>query len=205
MNPEGSRARRDAMLRSRQEIPGSGEVTGLLRAWGEGDLLARDRLMPLVYAELRRRAATYIRRERIDHTLQPTALVNEAYLRLVNQRQVNWQCRAQFFGLAAKLMRNLLVDYVRERRAAKRGGGQYNLSLNYADQTTRQSEIDLIALDEALNRLSALSERQSRIVELRYFSGLTIPETAEALGISSATVEREWSAARAWLYSELSR
>jgi len=102
-------------------------------------------------------------------------------------------------------MRNLLVDYVRERRAAKRGGGQYHLSLNHADQTTRQSEIDLIALDEALNRLSALSERQSRIVELRYFSGLTIPETAEALGISSATVEREWSAARAWLYSELSR
>jgi RNA polymerase sigma factor (TIGR02999 family) len=183
----------------------TGNITQLLLKWSDGDQTALDQLMPLVYDELRQLARSYLRRRGNQHSMEPTALVNEAYLRLVNQHQVNWQCRAQFFGLAAKLMRNLLVDYVRERRAAKRGGGQYNLSLNHADQTTRQSEIDLIALDEALNRLSALSERQSRIVELRYFSGLTIPETAEALGISSATVEREWSAARAWLYSELSR
>jgi RNA polymerase sigma factor (TIGR02999 family) len=183
----------------------TGNITQLLLKWNDGDQTALDQLMPMVYDELRQLARSYLRRRGNQHSMEPTALVNEAYLRLVNQRQVNWQCRAQFFGLAAKLMRNLLVDYVRERRAAKRGGGQYHLSLNYADQTTRQSEIDLIALDEALNRLSALSERQSRIVELRYFSGLTIPETAEALGISSATVEREWSAARAWLYSELSR
>jgi RNA polymerase sigma factor (TIGR02999 family) len=183
----------------------TGNITQLLLKWSDGDQTALDQLMPLVYDELRQLARSYLRRRGNQHSMEPTALVNEAYLRLVNQRQVNWQCRAQFFGLAAKLMRNLLVDYVRERRAAKRGGGQYHLSLNYADQTTRQSEIDLIALDEALNRLSALSERQSRIVELRYFSGLTVPETAEALGISRATVEREWSAARAWLYSELSR
>jgi RNA polymerase sigma factor (TIGR02999 family) len=183
----------------------TGNITQLLLKWSDGDQTALDQLMPLVYDELRQLARSYLRRRGNQHSMEPTALVNEAYLRLVNQHQVNWQCRAQFFGLAAKLMRNLLVDYVRERRAAKRGGGQYHLSLNHADQTTRQSEIDLIALDEALNRLSALSERQSRIVELRYFSGLTIPETAEALGISSATVEREWSVARAWLYSELSR
>jgi RNA polymerase sigma factor (TIGR02999 family) len=183
----------------------TGNITQLLLKWSDGDQTALDQLMPLVYDELRQLARSYLRRRGNQHSMEPTALVNEAYLRLVNQHQVNWQCRAQFFGLAAKLMRNLLVDYVRERRAAKRGGGQYHLSLNYADQTTRQSEIDLIALDEALNRLSALSERQSRIVELRYFSGLTVPETAEALGISRATVEREWSAARAWLYSELSR
>jgi RNA polymerase sigma-70 factor, ECF subfamily len=156
---------------------------------------------------LRQLARSYLRRRGNRHSMQPTALVNEAYLRLVNQREVDWRNRAQFFGLAAKLMRDLLVDHVRERRAAKRGGGKYNLSLTYADQTERrpQSEIDLIALDEALNRLSALSERQGRIVELRFFGGLTIPETAAALGISHATIEREWSAARAWLYSELSR
>jgi RNA polymerase sigma factor (TIGR02999 family) len=146
----------------------TGNITQLLLKWSDGDKTALDQLMPLVYDELRQLARSYLRRRGNQHSMEPTALVNEAYLRLVNQRQVNWQCRAQFFGLAAKLMRNLLVDYVRERRAAKRGGGQYHLSLNYADQTTRQSEIDLIALDEALNRLSALSERQSRIVELRY-------------------------------------
>jgi RNA polymerase sigma factor (TIGR02999 family) len=146
----------------------TGNITQLLLKWSDGDQTALDQLMPLVYDELRQLARIYLRRRGNQHSMEPTALVNEAYLRLVNQRQVNWQCRAQFFGLAAKLMRNLLVDYVRERRAAKRGGGQYHLSLNYADQTTRQSEIDLIALDEALNRLSALSERQSRIVELRY-------------------------------------
>jgi RNA polymerase sigma-70 factor, ECF subfamily len=185
----------------------AGNITELLLKWGDGDQTALDQLMPFVYDDLRRLARSYLRWRGNRHSMQPTALVNEAYLRLVNQRQVDWRNRAQFFGLAAKLMRNLLVDYVRERRAAKRGGGQYNLSLTYVDQAERraQSEIDLIALDEALNRLSALSARQSRIIELRFFGGLTIPETAEALGISHATVEREWNAARAWLYSELSR
>src|SRR5262245_58492301 len=167
--------------------------------------------MPLVYDELRQLARSYLRRRGNQHSLQPTALVNEAYLRLVNQRQVNWRNRAQFFGLAAKMMRDLLVDHVRNRRAAKRGGGEYHLSLTYADQTVPragakpESEIDLIALDEALNRLAALSPRQSRVVELRFFGGLTFPETAAALGISHATVESEWSAARAWLYNELSQ
>ncbi len=162
--------------------------------------------MPLVYDELRRLARSLLRQRGAQHSLQPTALVNEAYLRLVNQRQINWRNRAQFFGLAAKLMRNLLVDHVRERRAAKRGGGQYNLSLTYADQAAQpQKEIDLIALDEALDRLAALSLQQSRIVELRFFGGLTIPETAAAIGVSHATVEREWSVARAWLFTELSK
>jgi RNA polymerase sigma-70 factor, ECF subfamily len=185
----------------------TGNITQLLLKWSGGDQAALDQLMPLVYDELRQLARSYLRRRGNRHSMQPTALVNEAYLRLVNPREVDWRNRAQFFGLAAKLMRDLLVDHVRERRAAKRGGGKYNLSLTYADQTERrpQSEIDLIALDEALNRLSALSERQGRIVELRFFGGLTIPETAAALGISHATIEREWSAARAWLYSELSR
>jgi RNA polymerase sigma factor (TIGR02999 family) len=175
--------------------------------WSEGDQTALNQLMPLVYDELRQLARSYLRRRGNNYSLQPTALVNEAYLRLVNQHQVDWRNRAQFFGLAAKVMRNLLVDHVRERNAAKRGGGQYNLSLTCVDQAERRTtpDIDLIALDEALNRLSAMSVRQGRIVELRFFGGLTIPETAEVLGTSHATIEREWSAARAWLYSELSR
>lgn len=182
-------------------------ITQLLLRWSTGDQSALDELMPLVYDELRQLARSFLRRRGNHYTLQTTVLVNEAYLRLVNQRQTNWQNRAQFFGLAAQLMRNLLVDYVRQRRAAKRGGGQYDLSLIYADQAARQPEpeIDLIALDEALTRLATLSPQQSRIVELRFFGGLTILETAAALGISHATVEREWSAARAWLYGQLSK
>jgi RNA polymerase sigma factor (TIGR02999 family) len=180
-------------------------ITQLLLKWSEGDQSALDQLMPLVYDELRQLARSYLRRHARNLTMQPTVLVNEAYLRLINQRQVTWENRAQFFGLASKLMRNLLVDYVRQRRAAKRGGGDYNLSLTYADKAAQrpESEIDLIALDEALSRLATLSPQQSRIVELRFFGGLTIPETASAMGISHATVEREWSAARAWLYSQL--
>ncbi len=180
-------------------------ITQLLLKWSEGDQSALNQLMPMVYDELRQLARSYLRRHARNHTMQPTVLVNEVYLRLINQRQVTWENRAQFFGLASKLMRNLLVDYVRQRRAAKRGGGDYNLSLTYADQAAQrpESEIDLIALDEALSRLATLSPQQSRIVELRFFGGLTIPETASAMGISHATVEREWSAARAWLYSQL--
>ena len=186
-------------------------ITQLLLKWSDGDQSALDQLMPLVYDELRKLARSYLRRHAHNHTMQPTVLVNEAYLRLVNQKQVSWENRAQFFGLASKLMRNLLVDYARQRQAAKRGGGDYHLSLTYADkaaqqpQTGSQSEIDLIALDEALSRLAALSPQQSQIVELRFFGGLTIPETASAMGISHATVEREWSAARAWLYSQLNK
>jgi len=181
------------------------EITQLLLKWNDGDPTALDQLMPLVYDELRQLARSYLRRHANNQSLQPTALVNEAYLRLVNQQQVNWRNRAQFFGLAAKLMRNLLVDHVRERRAEKRGGGEYHLSLTYADQVARrpESEVDLVALNEALDRLAALSPQKSQVVELRFFGGLTIPETAEVLGISHATVEREWSAARAWLFKEL--
>jgi RNA polymerase sigma factor (TIGR02999 family) len=181
-------------------------ITQLLLKWSDGDQAALDQLMPLVYDELRKLARSYLRRQGNNHTMQPTVLVNEAYLRLVNQRQVSWENRAQFFGLASKLMRNLLVDYARQRGAAKRGGGDYHMSLTFAEKVIpqSQSEIDLIALDEALNKLAALSPQQSKIVELRFFGGLTIPETASAIGVSHATVEREWSAARAWLYSQLS-
>ncbi len=182
-------------------------ITQLLLKWNDGDAGALDQLMPLVYDELRQMARAFLRRNDNHYSIQPTLLVNEAYLKLVNQQQVSWQCRAQFFGLAARLMRHLLIDYYRERQAEKRGGGEYHLSLAHAEQVAQQAEnaVDLLALDEALTRLAALSPQQSRIVELRYFSGLTIPETAEVLGISHATVEREWSAARAWLYKELSR
>jgi RNA polymerase sigma factor (TIGR02999 family) len=181
------------------------EITRLLLKWNDGDPTALDQLMPLVYDELRHLARTYLRRQPNTPSLQPTAVVNEAYLRLVNQQAVSWQNRAQFFGLAARLIRNLLVDHVRERRADKRGGGEYQLSLTYADRAApqAQSTLDLLALHEALDRLTALSPQKSRVIELRYFGGLTISETAEVLGISQSTVEREWSAARAWLFKEL--
>jgi RNA polymerase sigma-70 factor (ECF subfamily) len=203
MNPEGSRARRDAMLRSRQEIPGSGEVTGLLRAWGEGDLLARDRLMPLVYAELRRRAATYIRRERIDHTLQPTALVNEAYLRLVGQERVVWQDRAHFFGIAAQMMRRILVDYARGRGRTKRFAAAIRVELDDRIAACERRDCELLLVDRALTELTAVDPRQGQIVELRYFGGLNEGEVAEALGISRSTVTREWRIAKGWLYRRI--
>ncbi|MFN0086740.1 MAG: sigma-70 family RNA polymerase sigma factor [Blastocatellia bacterium] len=182
-------------------------ITQLLLKWNAGDQAALDQLMPLVYDELRKLARSFIRRHGPQMSLQPTALVNEAYLRLVNQRHVSWQNRAQFFGLAAKLMRNMLVDHIRERRAQKRGGGERHLSLAYADQETRKppQTLDLLALDEALTRLAELSPQQARIIELRFFAGLTIQEATEVLGVSHATVEREWSAARAWLFTELNR
>lgn len=181
------------------------EITQLLIKWSEGDETALNQLMPLVYDELRSLARSYLRRQAHQNTLQPTALVNEAYLRLVNQRHVNWQSRAQFFGLAAKVMRNLLVDHVRQRNAEKRGGGACDLSLSYAERAGQQEDFNLLALDEALERLAALSPQQGRIIELRYFGGLTIPETAHVLGISHATVEREWSMARTWLFCELNK
>jgi len=179
-------------------------ISQLLLRWSDGDSLAREKLMPLVYNELRRLARKYLRHERANHTLQPTALVNEAYLRLVDQHSVLWQNRAQFFGLAAKLMRNILVDHARSREAAKRGGQHYSVSVSELDRFSKSSEVDLVVLHEALERLAAYDNQKSRIVELRFFGGLTIEETAKVLGISHATVERDWKMARAWLRRELS-
>ena len=179
-------------------------VTQLLKAWNEGDESALEKLMPLVLDELRRLAGNYLRRERANHTLQPTALVNEAFLRLVDQK-ARWQNRAQFFGVAAQLMRRILVDHARTHQAQKRGGSdQQRLSLTNLDRAAEKPEIDLLALHEALNELAELDPQQSRIVELKFFGGLSIEETAEVLGIGHATVERDWKMARAWLRSKLS-
>jgi RNA polymerase sigma factor (TIGR02999 family) len=176
------------------------EVTALLRDWSGGDRAALERLMPLVYQELRRLAASYLRVERPDHTLQPTALVHEAYLRLVDQRGVNWQNRAHFFGIAAQMMRRILVDHARRRQAAKRDATALRLEAN-GGEAGRDPE--LLALDQALCGLESLDARQARIVELRFFGGLTVEETAEVAGVSPATVKREWRTARAWLAREI--
>ena len=178
------------------------DLTGLLRAWAEGDLVARDRVVPVVYAELHRQARRYLGREAPGITLQTTDLVHEAYLRLVGQHS-EWRSRAQFFGLAGQLMRRILVDHARMRGAAKRGGSAVQVSFKEEDVGHAAEEIDLVDLDEALVRLAARDPQQSRIVELRYFSGLAIEETAEVLGISPATVKRDWVMARAWLKREL--
>jgi RNA polymerase sigma factor (TIGR02999 family) len=181
----------------------SGPVTQLLLAWSYGDRAALERLIPVVYPELRRIAGRYLRRERIGHTLQPTALVNEAYLKLINQEHAHWQSRAQFFGVAAQLMRRILVDHARTRGAAKRGGGVTPVTLLDAAGGSPPRGVEVIALDAALTRLTSLYPEQGRLVELRYFGGLTIEETAEAMGISSATVKRQWTVARAWLLRDL--
>jgi RNA polymerase sigma factor (TIGR02999 family) len=184
---------------------GSGpDVTQMLRAWREGDRAAGEKLLPVVYAELHRRAAAAMRREGEGHTLQPTALVNEAYMKLVDQRQSHWQNRAQFYGIAAQLMRRILIDHARERLAAKRGGGAKAVTLS-GIEAARPADVsvDVLELHEALERLTALDERQAKVVELRYFGGLSVEETAEVLGISPATVKREWATARAWLRREL--
>lgn len=178
-------------------------ITVLLERWSNGERGALDELVPQVYKELRRLARNYIRRERQDHTLQPTALINEVFLRLIDQKDVKWQNRAHFFGIAANLMRRILVDHARKHQAAKRGGAHYSLSLSKADHIGRQSSVDLLAVHLALQQLEALDLQQSRIVELRFFGGLTIEETAEVLSVSSATVEREWRMARSWLRHEL--
>ncbi len=183
--------------------PSPGEVTRILQACGKGDQQAFDKLMPVVYEELRRLAKQHLRRERPDHTLQATALVHEAYLRLVDQRAVTWQNRAHFFGVAAQLMRRILVDYARRRQAAKRGGAALKVSLNELVLAAEERSEEVVALDEALERLAAMDPRQGRVVELRIFSGLTVEETAEVLGISPATVKREWTMARAWLSREI--
>ncbi len=179
------------------------EITELLRQWTDGRADALDRLLPHVHAELRRLAASYMRRERADHTLQPTALVNEAFLKLVDQRAVRWQNRAHFFGIAAQAMRRILTDHARAYAAGKRGSGERPVELHEAMAVAGLPDTDILALDEALTRLAAFDPQQSRIVELRFFAGMTMQETAEALGISPATVGRDWTLARAWLFAEL--
>lgn len=164
-----------------------------------------DKLMPVVYDELRRQAARYLRREHAGHTLQTTALIHEAYVRLVDQHNVQWQNRAQFFGMAAQMMRRILVDHARTKKRAKRGGSDIKVSLADATIPVEEQNLDVVALDEALNRLAEIDEQQSRVVELRFFSGLTVEETAEVMHISPATVKRDWSMAKAWLHRELSR
>jgi RNA polymerase sigma factor (TIGR02999 family) len=179
-------------------------VTELLRAWSSGDAGAGERLMPLVYEELRRRAERYLRRERRDHTLQPTALVHETYLRLVDQKRAAWQNRAQFFGVASQMMRRILVDAARARKMAKRSGGLTRVTLDEAVAATRPTDVDVLDLDAALTRLAAFDERRSRIAELRFFGGLSLEESSHVLQLSMATVERDWQAARAWLFMTLS-
>lgn len=179
------------------------DVTGLLQAWNDGQPGALDALMPIVYAELHRLARGTLRGERHDHTLQATALVNEAYVRLVGQTRMRWQNRAQFFGTAAQFMRRILVDHARDRLAAKRGAGAPRVELDEAILATQERGIDLLALDAALERLEQLDPRQSRLVVLRFFGGLTIEEASAVLEISPATAKREWVTARIWLRREL--
>jgi RNA polymerase sigma factor (TIGR02999 family) len=179
------------------------EVTQLLVAWSEGDPAALDRLMPLVYAELRRMARRHMRQERPGHTLQTTALVHEAYLRLVNQERARWKDRTHFFAIAAQLMRRILVDHVRKRHNPKRGGDATRLSLEQAATVSRERAAEVVALDDALKSLAAVDERKSRVVELRFFGGMSIEETAHVLGVSPGTVMREWTLAKAWLQREV--
>jgi RNA polymerase sigma factor (TIGR02999 family) len=187
-------------------IPGSTQsVTGLLQAWASGDQAALDQLLPLVYDDLRRQARRYMRAQPAGHTLQTTALVHEAYLRLVGQSAVEWTGRAHFFGVAAKAMRSILVDHARARNAAKRGGSARAITLDEgAGIAGPEPGVDVLALDEALGRLAELDARKSQLVELRYFGGLGIDEAAAVLDVSAATVKREWTTARAWLRRELS-
>jgi len=179
-------------------------VTQLLVKWGEGDASSLEKLMPLVYEELRRLANNYLRRERQNHTLQPTALVNEDYLKLVDQKNAHWQNRAQFYGVAAQLMRRILVDHARQHHAEKRGGSkQQRLSITSAQTIAQAPEVDVLAVHEALEELKQFDPQQERIVELRFFGGFSIDETAKVLGLGHATVERDWKMARAWLRQKL--
>ena len=180
-------------------------LTQLLLSWNKGDKTALDEMMPLVYDELRRIARSYLRRERPDHTLQPTALVHEAYLRLVDQHAVDWKNRAQFLGVAAQMMRRILVNHANRRQAGKRGGSALTLSLDHAVNLLVERDLSVVALDRALTALAAIDPQQSRIVELRFFGGLTLEEVAEVVGVSLATVKREWSTARLWLRRQLSQ
>lgn len=188
-----------------QARAGQGNVTQLLRRWTEGDPLALQRLLPIVYQELRRLAGSHMRNERVNHTLQRTGLVHEVFLRLNKEREIHWESRAQFFKLASTLMRHVLVDHARARLADKRGGGVTVVSLDEVDEARGDAgqSIDILSIDQALKRLAKLDERQAHVVELRFFCGLNIEETARALEISTATVKREWMTARAWLIHEI--
>ena len=181
------------------------DVSALLQAWSGGDIAARDELLTVVYQELRRRAAAHLRRERAGHTLQPTALVHEAYLRLVTQDRVDWQNRAQFFGVASQMMRRILVDRARARHMIKRSGRWSRITLEEDVADARPIDVDVLDLDAALTELSTFDARKNQVAELRFFSGLSLEETAHLLDISVATVEREWQAARAWLYARMTR
>ena len=183
--------------------PSSHDVTALLHAWTAGDAAARDQLMAVVYQELRRRATGQLRRERRGHTLQPTALVHEAYMRLVDQRRMVWQNRGQFYGVACQMMRRILVDHARAHHMAKRSGQWARVTLDEAVRATSPLNVDVLDLDGALTRLAAFDQRKSQLAELRFFGGLSLEEAGETLGISLATAERDWQAARAWLLKEL--
>jgi RNA polymerase sigma factor (TIGR02999 family) len=181
------------------------DISELLVAWGGGDASALERLMPLVYDELKRMAHRYMRGERVGHTLQTTALVNEAYMRLVNWKDVHWQNRAQFFAVSAQMMRRILVDFARERQYQKRGGGALQVSLSEAAAFAQAPETDLVALDDALTALAKLDQRKAQMVEMRFFGGLSIAEVAEVLKVSEETVNRDWRLAKVWLLRELSQ
>ncbi len=180
------------------------EITGLLRAWSEGDAQALEKLTPLVYEELHRTARRYMAREQPDHTLQATALINEVYLRLVNLRDVMWQDRAHFFALCASMMRRILTDFARSRNYQKRGGGAHQISLDESLLVSQQPPADIVALDQALHGLASVDPRKSQVVELRFFGGLSIEETAAVLKVSDETVKRDWKMAKLWLLRELS-
>jgi RNA polymerase sigma factor (TIGR02999 family) len=212
--PEVASPAEPALKSAASKGAGGTSVTELLRAWGAGDAQASDSLVRLVYAELRRQAGLALRREKQGHTLQPTALVHEAWLRLGDQPDAKWESRAQFFAIAAQMMRRVLLDHARTRRALKRGGGAVQVTLGGAEEASavpgaRAVEdapldaVDVIALNDALARLAALDPQKARLVDLRYFAGLSIPEAAEVLGVSTATVGREWAVARMWLRREL--
>lgn len=183
--------------------PSPGEVSQLLVDWGNGNKSALDRLTPLVHEELHRLAHRHMRRERPNHTLQTSALVNEAYVRLVDQRNLHWKNRAHFFSIASRLMRRILVDLARAHYRAKRSGAALQVSLDDAAIVSQERAAELVALDEALTNLATIDERKSKVVELRFFGGMTVEETAEALHLSPITIKREWSAAKAWLYREV--
>ena len=200
---DSSRAKSQRRFGERQADEKPGELTALLRAWGGGDIRAREELLPLVYEELRQRAAAYLRRERADHTLQPTALIHETYLRLVGQERVAWQNRAQFLGVAAQMMRRILVDYARARRASKRPAAAMKVTLDERVGRADPVECDVLLLHQALDELSSFDPEQARIVELRYFGGLSENEVSQVLGVSRSTVTREWQTARAWLFRRM--
>jgi RNA polymerase sigma-70 factor, ECF subfamily len=192
----------DAMNNS-MAVPSTAQITQWLVASREGDAEALESLLPLVYDELHRQAVRCFGRERAGHTLQPTALVNEVYLRLLDQHEMNWQNRAQFFAIAAQMMRRILVSHARARRAQKRGGGETCITLNEGMAPAPERDLNLLALDEALKKLEALDADKSRMVELRFFSGLSIEETAEVMGVSPRTIDRQWQTAKAWLHREI--